>query len=68
MLVLSAFENQSIYIKCPDGTDIQVRFLEKRGDSIRLGFEAPLEYVIVREKFYEKTAEEFRGDKGKDDS
>ena len=44
MLVLSRKVNETIKI----GDDIEIRILEVKGDSIRIGIEAPKEMEILR--------------------
>ena len=50
MLVLSRKENQSIVIS----DHIVVTVLDIRGDSVRLGIEAPREVTIHRREIHEK--------------
>lgn len=62
MLVLSRRQGQHVIIKVPEnavaGTLIKVHLVRISTANVRLGFEAPTEYVIVREEIEinEKTA------------
>lgn len=60
MLVLSAHKGEALYIKCPNGDEIEVRVCEVRRDKLRLGFTADEKYVIVREKFRDVKSEDWR--------
>lgn len=52
MLVLSRKKSEAIKLTIPVGFsgDLWVKLLEIRGDTVRLGFEAPEEIVIDREE------------------
>jgi carbon storage regulator len=46
MLVLTVKENEKVLV----GDEVKITVLEIRGKQIRLGIEAPLDVVILREK------------------
>lgn len=46
MLILTRWTEQSIFI----GDDIQIKILGTRGERVRLGIEAPKDWVILREE------------------
>jgi carbon storage regulator CsrA len=48
MLVITRFEDDSLRIACPDGTEIEVLVVNIKGNKVRLGIEAPQEYRIHR--------------------
>ena len=54
MLILGRSLNQSVIIQAPDGTRIRVMLTEVRdyygAKSVRLGFDAPDSYRILREE------------------
>jgi len=54
MLVLTRKAGQSLII----GDNITVRILEIKGDSIKIGIEAPREILIHREEVYEAIKKE----------
>jgi len=55
MLVLSRREEESILIRCPNGgPDIEVKVLQIARNSIRIGFDAPKEYVVVRTELLDR--------------
>ena len=56
MLVLSRKTNESVLI----GTDILVTVLEIRGDTVRLGIQAPRDVAVHREEVFEAIQEENR--------
>jgi len=62
MLILGRSLNQSVIIQAPDGARIRVMLTEVRdyygAKSVRLGFDAPDDYRILREEV------ETRGKKG----
>ena len=57
MLCLSRCIGESICITCPDGTELKVTLVSFRENhkgrinSCRLGFDAPKDYLILREEF-----------------
>lgn len=59
MLVLSRKKYEHVVIKVPDnvvpGTLIKVHLVKVGQNNVRLGFEAPSDYVIVRNEIDEKT-------------
>lgn len=56
MLVLSRKPGESVII----GGDIHVRILEVKGESVRLGIEAPKETTVHRREVYEAIIRENR--------
>jgi carbon storage regulator len=50
MLILSFKENEKVLI----GDNVSVMVVEIRGEQIKLGFEAPDDVLILREKFAKK--------------
>jgi len=50
MLVLSRRKDESVIIRLPDGTTIQVMITAVHGDKVRIGFNAPKEVIILREE------------------
>jgi len=55
MLVLSRKRGESLVI---DGGSIRVRVIEVKGDSVRLGIEAPKEIPVHRHEVFERLAAE----------
>lgn len=58
MLVLSRKADESISIRCPDGTFITVRIVDIKsfGTRVRLGFDAPDNYEIHRSETWRLVA------------
>lgn len=56
MLILTRKPGESITI----GDDVRIQVIEIRGKQVRLGIEAPKEYVIHREEVYLRIQEENR--------
>lgn len=56
MLVLSRKRNESIVIN----EDIRITVIDVRGDTVRLGFEAPKEVLIDREEVYKQKKKKVR--------
>jgi carbon storage regulator len=54
MLILTRKIGQSIII----GGDIKIKLLDVKGDSIRIGIEAPKEVEIYREELFDKIQSE----------
>ena len=53
MLALSFEEGESVYLILPNGDTIQVKYsYKKRGSTIALGFVAPQNVKILRERIY----------------
>ena len=48
MLVLNRKRDETVVIRCPDGTEIVVMVVQIRGDHARLGFTAPPGVTIHR--------------------
>jgi len=57
MLVLSRKKGAAIYIDHPSGP-IRITVVQLKGESVRLGFEAPEEVVIHREEIWERLKQE----------
>lgn len=59
MLVLSRKKNEHVVIKVPDnvepGTLIKVHLIKVNQNHVRLGFEAPPDFVIVRNEIDQET-------------
>ena len=53
MLVLTRHAGESIIIELPTGELIEVSVLGIKGNQVRLGTDAPDEYVILREELHE---------------
>ena len=53
MLVLSRMERESITIVCPDGTRLSVKVANVRGCKVRLAFDLPREFQILRSELLE---------------
>ncbi|HQZ67170.1 MAG TPA: carbon storage regulator [Planctomycetaceae bacterium] len=49
MLVLSRKVSERIFITAPDGTVLTLMLVEVRGDNVRIGIDAPREWLIMRE-------------------
>lgn len=58
MLVITRFEDDSLVIVAPDGTEIEVAVVRIQGNKVRLGVEAPQEYRILRGEAERLTREE----------
>ena len=59
MLVLSRYPNEWIHIVCPNGEVIKICYIESRDKlKIRLGFDAPEDYKILREEIVSKFSQE----------
>ena len=54
MLVLTVKENEKVLV----GDEVKIMVLEIHGKQIRLGFEAPSEVVILREKLAQSKDDE----------
>ena len=54
MLVFTRKINETSIITAPDGTRITVTVIDIRGDKVRLGIEAPIEYAIHRGEVQER--------------
>lgn len=52
MLVLSRKKNESVMIACPDGSILEVLFVDFQGSSIRLGFAGPREIEVHRKEVW----------------
>lgn len=50
MLVLSRKLNEQIFITSPQGTRVALVVVEVRGDKVRLGITAPLDWTVHREE------------------
>jgi carbon storage regulator CsrA len=50
MLVLQRLLNEEVIITCPDGTRITVVVIDILEHTVRLGFKAPLNYLIDRKE------------------
>ena len=50
MLVLSRIVNEKIIITAPDGTLITLMVVEVRGDKVRIGVDAPRNWVVHRKE------------------
>jgi carbon storage regulator len=61
MLVLARKKNESIIIR----DDIVVTVVEVRGDTVRLGIEAPREVTVHRREVYDKIKENERPKEGR---
>lgn len=48
MLVITRKPDQSITLRHPDGTQITVTVCKNRGGSVRVGIDAPAEWLIRR--------------------
>ena len=57
MLVLTRKKNESIML----GEEIKITVLDIRGDSIKLGIEAPKELTVLRSELYQAVKEEIPG-------
>lgn len=49
MLILTRRPGETIAITTPSGETIKVQFIERKGNQIRLGFDAPKEITIMRD-------------------
>jgi carbon storage regulator len=58
MLVLSRERNEVIEIQCPDGTLIEIAIVDIRGDKVRVGLDAPKDYIIHRREVANAIREE----------
>jgi len=48
MLVLTRKKNEAIIVTTPDGIEVDIIVVEIRGDKVRLGISAPLDFVVDR--------------------
>jgi sRNA-binding carbon storage regulator CsrA len=62
MLVLMQRPGDKVFIQNPDGTLSTATVLGIVGNKIRMGYEAPTNYVIDREKVYRRKLREARGE------
>jgi len=56
MLILTRKSGESVTI----GDDIKITVIEIRGKQVRLGIEAPAEFIVHREEVYKRIQEENR--------
>lgn len=56
MLILSRRPNESVILTVGE-IDIELKVVKLSGDTVKLGFEAPREVVIVREEVLERMQE-----------
>jgi carbon storage regulator len=54
MLILTRKKNESIML----GEEIKITVLDIRGDSVKLGIEAPKELTVLRSELYQAVKEE----------
>lgn len=54
MLVLSRRPGEAVFIKCDDGRIIKLTALSVRGNTMRVGFDAPEGVEVFREELYEE--------------
>jgi len=54
MLVLSRKVSERIFITAPDGTVLTLMLVEVRGNNVRIGIDAPREWLIMREGLEKK--------------
>ena len=59
MLTLRRKSQDSLVIALPDGTDITVAVVEIRGDTVRIGIEAPRHVVIHRSEVWRWVRDEW---------
>ena len=53
MLVLSRRNNEQITIETPDGEKIVIRTIESRNTRMKIGIDAPQDYLILRDELIE---------------
>jgi carbon storage regulator len=59
MLTLRRKSQESLVIALPDGTEITVAVVEIRGDTVRIGIEAPRHVVINRSEVWRWVRDEW---------
>ena len=50
MLILSRKHNESITITTPSGENIEITILEGKGTQVKVGIDAPKDYLILRDE------------------
>jgi len=48
MLALTQMKGESVFITCPDGSEIEILLYDIRGKRTRVGIAAPMAYEISR--------------------
>lgn len=60
MLVLTRKFGEKIVIQYADGKEVIIQYVELKGNSVRLGIDAPQDVKIWREELYHKEMEDRR--------
>lgn len=56
MLVLARRLGEDVYIDCPDGVRIVIRVADLDKQRVRIGIDAPKDYIIHRAELLERPA------------